>query len=186
VDPNRVAQPSFKSGRASSEQVLPNGVPITEISADLSGGMSGGPTVDSNGEVVGINSSSDTLGEATSFITNAPALRAFLKQNGVNLAEPPAPEKSFPWIWIGTAVGFVVVAGIILPVVLFVSLAQKRRGTPQSQHWSLPPQSAQHVTLQPAGYQTVPVGYQQGPAGDPQPPRHQQETQPMSDGGHVT
>jgi hypothetical protein len=127
--------------------------------------------------------------EVTGFITDAPTLRAFLKQNGVDLAEPPASEKSVPWIWIGIAVGFRVVAGIILPVVLFVSLARKRRGTPQSQQWDLPAQSAQNVTLQPAGYQgyqNVAVGYQQGPGGEPQPPRHQQETQPMSNGVQIT
>ena len=41
-------QPSFKSGTASSQQVSETGVAGTEVNADLSGGMSGGPTVDSD------------------------------------------------------------------------------------------------------------------------------------------
>jgi serine protease Do len=189
MDQSRAPQPSFKSGTASSQQIMPSGVPVTEVSADVALGMSGGPTINSDGEVVGINSFGMTggvKGEVTNFITNAPALRTFLEQNGVNLAEPPASEKSFPWIWIGIAVGFTVVAGIILPVVLFVSLARKRRGTPQSQQSDLPAQSAQNMTLQPAGDQNVAVGYQQGPGGEPQPPRHQLETQPMSNGVQIT
>ena len=113
MDKDRMPQPSFKTGRASSQQVRANGTPVTEVSADIARGMSGGPTIDSNGEVLGVNSMGFD-GEVTNFITDAPTLRAFLEQNGVDLAEAPAPEKSFPWMWIGVAVAVAVVAVVVL------------------------------------------------------------------------
>ena len=49
--------PSFKDGSISSEKTLQGGqFTAYEISAAVSGGMSGGPTVDLDGEVVGFNS----------------------------------------------------------------------------------------------------------------------------------
>lgn len=49
--------PSFKDGSISSKKTVEGGLlPVYEISAAVSAGMSGGPTVNLNGEVVGINS----------------------------------------------------------------------------------------------------------------------------------
>lgn len=49
--------PSFKEGAVSSKKTVSNGLlTVYEISAAVSGGMSGGPTVNLKGEVVGTNS----------------------------------------------------------------------------------------------------------------------------------
>ncbi|MGE0220036.1 trypsin-like peptidase domain-containing protein, partial [Mycolicibacterium sp.] len=125
VDRSRLQQPSFKSGTASSEQVKPSGAMSTEINADVSGGMSGGPTIDNDtGEVLGINSYG-IVGEsqAFNFITNAPELRSFLVKNGVTLAqsempeEPATSESSFPWWFL---IGVVVILGIAVLLVLVI------------------------------------------------------------------
>jgi pSer/pThr/pTyr-binding forkhead associated (FHA) protein/S1-C subfamily serine protease len=55
VSDTALSDPSFKEGRISS--VRSNATfPVYELSASMSGGMSGGPTVDPQGRVVGINS----------------------------------------------------------------------------------------------------------------------------------
>lgn len=49
--------PSFKEGSVSSQKTMSGGLTtVYEVSAAMSGGMSGGPTVNLEGEVVGINS----------------------------------------------------------------------------------------------------------------------------------
>ena len=87
---------SFKSGTVSSSQVSPDGVAGTEINAELSFGMSGGPTINERGEVLGVNSFI-TLGDATNFnfITDAAALRTYLERLDVELvptSSAPAPS----------------------------------------------------------------------------------------------
>lgn len=138
VDSSRLQQPSFKSGTASSQQVKPSGASTTEMNADVSGGMSGGPTIDNEtGEVLGINSYG-IVGEteAFNFITDAPTLRTFLQQNGVQLAQP-APEKSFPWMWIAIAAAAAVLV-VLLFLVLILAGRRKRPGPPP-QSWAPPP-----------------------------------------------
>ena len=49
--------PSFKEGSISSKKTIEGGLlPVYEISAAVSGGMSGGPTVNLQGRVIGVNS----------------------------------------------------------------------------------------------------------------------------------
>ncbi|MCX5041915.1 serine protease [Aldersonia sp. NBC_00410] len=130
TDMTRVQQPSFKSGTASSQQVSESGVAGTEINADLSGGMSGGPTVDAEtGEVLGVNSYLLTQGSQQNFnfITNAPALRSFLASNGVQLAEAPAPESGTP-VWIWGAIGGA--AAVLLAAITAVILRVRRKADP--------------------------------------------------------
>ncbi|SMH42517.1 Trypsin-like peptidase domain-containing protein [Rathayibacter oskolensis] len=84
VDSQRLSA-SFKTGTVSSRQVTDGGVPIIEINAQVSAGMSGGPTVDETGAVVGINSFGIT-GESQSFnfVTDTDGLASFLEQHGVD------------------------------------------------------------------------------------------------------
>jgi hypothetical protein len=85
VDGTRI-RPSFKTGTVSSNQAQSNGIEGTEINADISPGMSGGPTIDKDGHVLGINSFT-VNGETRNFnfITNATDLRSFLKSNSVTV-----------------------------------------------------------------------------------------------------
>jgi S1-C subfamily serine protease len=128
MDLSRLQEPSFKDGSASSQQVTPSGAASTEISAAISPGMSGGPTVDdATSEVVGLNDYTLTgENQPFNFITDAAALRAFLLKNSVHLVVPPAPAQPFPWMWIavGGAAGLVLLA---VPVVLVVRRRAKRR-----------------------------------------------------------
>jgi hypothetical protein len=81
----QIPNPSFKSGTISSQQVSPRGVAGYEMNAELSPGMSGGPTINAAGEVLGVNSY-QIRGEeqAFNFITDTADLRRFLEKNGVN------------------------------------------------------------------------------------------------------
>jgi hypothetical protein len=77
--------PSFKDGTVSSERTTGNGlVKVYEISAAVSGGMSGGPTVDLQGRVVGVNSFNNRYEtQAFNFITPASEIRSLLADEGV-------------------------------------------------------------------------------------------------------
>ena len=83
--------PSYKSGSVSSRQYSDRGVPATEIDAAVSQGMSGGPTVDASGAVIGINSFG-IKGESQpfNFVTDTETLRDFLTRNGVTFESAPA------------------------------------------------------------------------------------------------
>ena len=57
ADPFTLSSSSFKDGAISSVKTVQGGLlTVYEVSAAVSGGMSGGPTVNLDGEVVGVNS----------------------------------------------------------------------------------------------------------------------------------
>jgi serine protease Do len=186
IDPSRLQEPSFKSGTASSQQVTPSGASNTEISAAVSAGMSGGPTVDnSTGEVLGLNDytlNGET--QAFNFITDASALRSFLLKNSVHLVTPPAPAKSFPWIWIAVG-GAVVLVLVAVPVLLVVRQRAKRHsvrpidGSQLLQPAPSGPPSPQQSAGAPA-YQQWPPAYPQAPAGASEPPRQERSDSPQA------
>ncbi|MDZ7578293.1 MAG: trypsin-like peptidase domain-containing protein [Candidatus Nanopelagicales bacterium] len=77
--------PSFKEGSISAEKTTSGGLlPVYEISAAVSGGMSGGPTVSKVGDVIGVNSFGIT-GEPQSFNFVQPSgtLQELLRSEGV-------------------------------------------------------------------------------------------------------
>jgi hypothetical protein len=85
VTDGRRIRPSFKTGTVSSHQVNNNGISGTEINAELGSGMSGGPTVNDQGQVIGVNSYK-AIGNAEAnfnFITDTENLRSFLQANNV-------------------------------------------------------------------------------------------------------
>jgi serine protease Do len=75
-------EPSNKDGQISTKRTV-GSVPYYETSASLSPGMSGGPTVDLEGEVLGINSAHLPNDQAFNFIAPATGLSELLARNGV-------------------------------------------------------------------------------------------------------
>jgi S1-C subfamily serine protease len=76
-------EPSVKDGRVSSKKTA-DGFPVYETSAAVSAGMSGGPTVDLDGRVIGINSrkpAEET--QAFNFVAPASGMSELLARNGV-------------------------------------------------------------------------------------------------------
>ena len=82
--------PTNKSGKVSKKSSV-QGSPVYEIDAAVSEGMSGGPTVDLGGKVIGVNSFGP-VGESQAFNFVAPAdsLAAMLARNGVKATLGPA------------------------------------------------------------------------------------------------
>lgn len=77
--------PSFKEGTISAEKTVEGGLlPVYEISAPVSGGMSGGPTTGLDGQVIGVNSFKIT-GETQpfNFVQPAQNLQELLAAEGV-------------------------------------------------------------------------------------------------------
>jgi len=78
-------EPTFKDGQINAQKTREGGLlPVYEMSAALSGGMSGGPTVNLDGNVVGVNSfniNGET--EAFNFITPSSLVSEMMAQNGV-------------------------------------------------------------------------------------------------------
>jgi S1-C subfamily serine protease len=79
-------EPSFKDGKVDQKTTLSGGaIPVYQTSAALSGGMSGGPTVDDSGDVVGVNSFTIS-GESQPFNYVMPSslVQELLSRNGVD------------------------------------------------------------------------------------------------------
>ncbi len=87
-------EPTYKDGQINSEKTRSGGLlPVYEMSAALSGGMSGGPTVDLDGRVIGINSFNirgET--EAFNYITPVSLVSEMLARNGVTNELGPIDE----------------------------------------------------------------------------------------------
>lgn len=129
TDQSQIARASFKSGTISSNQVTPSGVVQIEVSTELAPGMSGGPTVNKDGQVVGVNSRGLTTAAGFNFITNTPDLRSFALSHNVTLVKPPAPPSAGPApLWY--IIGAVVLVGVGALVLLTV-LVRRRRRRPQ-------------------------------------------------------
>jgi serine protease Do len=129
ADQSQIARASFKTGTVSSNQVTPTGVVQIEVSTELAPGMSGGPTVNQNAQVIGVNSRGLTTQAGFNFVTNTPDLRSFLVSHNVTLVQPPAPPKAesgTAWYIIGGVV-VLVVAGTLGGLLWLV----RRRRTPQ-------------------------------------------------------
>jgi hypothetical protein len=83
--------PSSTSGTITAHQFW-DGVAVHQVSAPLAGGMSGGPTINSRGEVLGINSMGTVFGQPFNVITDTGMLREFLghDQTRHDQTQPPA------------------------------------------------------------------------------------------------
>ncbi|MFC8040033.1 trypsin-like peptidase domain-containing protein [Paenarthrobacter sp. NPDC057355] len=84
-------KPSYRSGAVSSRSYSTQGVPRTEIDTDITPGMSGGPSINEAGQVIGINSAYVYQGAGqANYITDTQTLRDFLTSNGVKLSAAPS------------------------------------------------------------------------------------------------
>jgi serine protease Do len=80
---DRDLTPSFNPGTVSSEKTVADGLlDVVQLSADLSGGMSGGPTVNLDGEVIGVNST-QFVGESFNYAVPVERLRNLMAGEGV-------------------------------------------------------------------------------------------------------
>jgi hypothetical protein len=88
-------QPVNTSGTITARQFR-QGVAVYQINADLAEGISGGPTINSRGEVLGINSQMTVpfLGQNFNVITDTGMLRNFLGQGAPQPGAAPAGEPS--------------------------------------------------------------------------------------------
>lgn len=131
-DQTQIARSSFKTGSTSSRQVSPHGVVEIEVNTDLQGGMSGGPTVNGNGEVVGVNSSGFNAAGNFNFVTYTPDLRTFLSSHSVAFVEPKAAKSadkgSGPVSAILIAVGAVLILALIGGGVFVLKRRRPKRG----------------------------------------------------------
>lgn len=73
---------AFVEGTVSGTQTV-NGTPFTQVSADTSAGMSGGPVLNMAGQVVGTVSWAPSGTSAAHFITDLGSVRSMLAGNGV-------------------------------------------------------------------------------------------------------
>lgn len=77
-------EPTFKAGQISAERTVA-GNPFAETSAALTGGMSGGPTVDREGRVIGVNSfGPGGEPQAFNYVAVGSSLEGLLGRNGVD------------------------------------------------------------------------------------------------------
>ncbi|PEG34814.1 hypothetical protein CRI77_26490 [Mycolicibacterium duvalii] len=141
-DQSQIARASFKAGTVSSQQVTPSGVVQIEVSSTLAGGMSGGPTVNQEGQVIGVNSSGLIEAPNFNFVTNTRDLRSFLLSNNVALAEPPAPSQGFGLGMLWYVLGAAVLALAVAVVVVVVIVLQRRnaRRAPTVPYYPTPAQ----------------------------------------------
>ena len=84
-------EPSFKDGSISSQKTQAD-VPVYELSSAMAPGMSGGPTVDAEGNVIGVNSfialdqvgENVTRSEAFTFVQTAATINDLLADKSIN------------------------------------------------------------------------------------------------------
>ncbi|HUR49329.1 MAG TPA: trypsin-like peptidase domain-containing protein, partial [Acidimicrobiales bacterium] len=75
-------EPTNKDGKVSAKKTQ-GSYPVYEVSAAIASGMSGGPTVNMEGEVIGVNSFGIGDSEAFNFIVPAGNVREILARNGI-------------------------------------------------------------------------------------------------------
>ncbi len=86
---------TINSGSVSSLSTTTGGVPVIQVNAAVSGGMSGGPTLNEAGEVIGINSFGPSAQENQdiNFVTDTDVMRRFMASNGVKLDSAPTQSR---------------------------------------------------------------------------------------------
>ncbi|GAA4830171.1 hypothetical protein GCM10023201_17310 [Actinomycetospora corticicola] len=87
MDPSMT--PTWKEGAVSSQQTQ-DGIAYTEVTTEMGHGMSGGPTVNQQGQAIGINSqATGDGGNSFNFIAPSSRLAELMARNGVPTAPSP-------------------------------------------------------------------------------------------------
>ena len=89
----RQIAPSVKPGQVSSVNQKVDGMSVVETNTAIMRGMAGGPTVNADDQVLGVNSRAlESPGVPNAYITNIAELRSFLQVHNVDLVEPTASD----------------------------------------------------------------------------------------------
>lgn len=169
TDASRI-RASFKAGTASSQQFSVDGVAGTEINAETTGGMSGGPTINEKGQVLGVISWG--IGEAsnTNFITDTNDLKRFLNNNDVEFVPAPVDD-GMGWVVPVIIIGIILL--LLIAAALFYFLVIRKKKPAQAE-------AAQPVAVQePVGAAQVTYPASAGVVVPPMPPPPQQSDTPI-------
>jgi serine protease Do len=165
ADQSQIAHASFKNGTVSSKQVTPEGVTMLEVSTALAGGMSGGPTVNKDNDVVGVNSRGLTTEANFNFITTTTDLKSFLLSHNVPLLQAAAqPKGTSNTMW------YIIIGGVVVVLVLAggLGLVLLLRRSPRSPQFApvggppfagFPPQGPAPMPIQPPGSSQPPGNF---------------------------
>lgn len=180
---------SFKRGVVSSFQTF-GGAPYTEVDAGMEPGMSGGPVLNANEEIIGVVSWGRNDAKTVNFATDTETMNKFLASHGIapdtapvpqpSGSEAPAPLNPTPasdqgvpvWVWV--VVALIVVGGVVAVVVL---RGRNKVPTQGQQPPAVQPTQVWHGPSQQHG---VPPQFGQQPQQwQPQPPPGQWHGQPQ-------
>jgi serine protease Do len=123
------APPVARSGTVTGRGTNNAGIATTDISAEAVDGLTGGPTVDELGNVIGTNSyaSSDADGEDNYYLTDNIALASYLTSNGVVLTKEFVVEKDSKSSTMFLALGIGLAVVIIALVAVGILLLKRRK-----------------------------------------------------------
>lgn len=99
-----ITEPTLTSGIITSRRVTNKGISVMGIDASIKGGNSGGPSLDSNGDVIGVNTFGFTGGETYNFILPSNLVRNFVNEAGVVNMDGPVDrhyKKGLEYYWDG-------------------------------------------------------------------------------------
>lgn len=88
--PNDILTSSINLINVSSIKTTPSGAPLIQVGGNVEQGDSGGPALDSTGQIVGIVSfGTSTTGGGTSFLRASSSAKQMIQQAGINITPSP-------------------------------------------------------------------------------------------------
>lgn len=159
---------SFKTGVISSFQTF-QGAAYTEVDAGMEPGMSGGPVLNANDQIIGVVSWGRDDAKTVNFATDTSTMNRFLASHGIAQNTAPAPQPSgsqvpmpapidsapvasqgVPW-WAWVVIGLVL-AGAVTAIAVVRGRSKPAQVAQPMQSWQGPQQQSDH---QPPGWQSL-------------------------------